>query len=157
MHVSHNARASQQHRVRKQASNSDAYAFFNLLTGEQLLGKVESLLPDHRERLFPPTETLSMFMAQALSADRSCQKAVNEIAVKRLAGGLPQCSTHMGAYCRARARCVALAGSSGSSGKRRDGDPAGHAAQSGGLSAIAQPEAGAGLSAVPHRRTRVLG
>ena len=104
MHVSHNTRASQQHRVRKQASNSDAYAFFNLLTGEQLLGKVESLLPDHRERLFPPTETLSMFMAQALSADRSCQKAVNEIAIKRLAGGLPQCSTHTGAYCRARAR-----------------------------------------------------
>ena len=96
MHVSHNTRASQQHRVRKQAGNSDAYAFFNLLTGEQLLGKVESLLPDHRERLFPPTETLSMFMAQALSADRSCQKAVNEIAVKRLAGGLPQCSTHTG-------------------------------------------------------------
>ena len=104
MHVNHNARTSQQHRVHKQASNSDAYAFFNLLTGEQLLGKVESLLPDHRERLFPPTETLSMFMAQALSADRSCQKAVNELAVKRLAGGLPQCSTHTGAYCRARAR-----------------------------------------------------
>ncbi len=45
-----------------------------------------------------------MFMAQALSADRSCQKAVNEIAVKRLAGGLPQCSTYTGAYCRARVR-----------------------------------------------------
>lgn len=70
MHINQNARASQQHRVRKQASNSDAYAFFNLLTGEQLLSKVESLLPDHRERLFPPTETLSMFMAQALSDDR---------------------------------------------------------------------------------------
>jgi hypothetical protein len=54
MHVNHNARKSQQHRVHKQASNSDAYAFFNLLTGEQLLGKVESLLPDHRERLYPP-------------------------------------------------------------------------------------------------------
>lgn len=104
MHVNHNARTSQQHRVHKQASNSDAYAFFNLLTGEQLLGKVESLLPDHRERLFPPTETLSMFMAQVLSADRSCQKAVNEVAVKRLSGGLPQCSTHTGAYCRARTR-----------------------------------------------------
>lgn len=104
MHVNHNARTSQQHRVHKQASNSDAYAFFNLLTGEHLLGKVESLLPDHRERLFPPTETLSMFMAQVLSADRSCQKAVNEVAVKRLSGGLPQCSTHTGAYCRARTR-----------------------------------------------------
>ena len=45
-----------------------------------------------------------MFMAQVLSADRSCQKAVNEVAVKRLSGGLPQCSTHTGAYCRARTR-----------------------------------------------------
>ena len=104
MHANDNAHAWQQHQVRKQARNSDAYAFFNLLTSEPLLDKVESLLPAHRERLFPPAETLSMFMAQALSADRSCQKAVDEAAVKRLAGGLPQCSTHTGAYCRARAR-----------------------------------------------------
>ena len=59
-------------------------------------------MPTHRERLFSPTETLSMFLAQALSADRSCQKAVNDTAVKRLAGGLPRCSTRTGAYCRAR-------------------------------------------------------
>jgi Transposase DDE domain len=104
MHANHNARASQQNRVRKQARNSDAYAFFNLLTSEQLLDKVESLLPEHRERVFPPTEALSMFLAQALSADRSCQKAVDEAAVKRLVAGLPQCSTHTGAYCRARKR-----------------------------------------------------
>lgn len=100
-----NARAhAQQQRIRKHASNSDAYSFFNLLTGPELLDQVESSLPQHRERLFPPTETLSMFLAQALSADRSCQKAVNDNAVKRLAGGLPRCSTHTGAYCRARGR-----------------------------------------------------
>lgn len=90
--------------VRGHARNSDAYAFFNLLTGPELLGEVESLLPQHRERLFPPTETLSMFLAQALSADRSCQNAVNEAAVRRLVGALPRCSTHTGAYCRARQR-----------------------------------------------------
>ncbi|MEO8441969.1 MAG: IS4 family transposase, partial [Betaproteobacteria bacterium] len=104
MYANQKASTRQQHRVRSHARNSDSYAFFNLLTSEQLLGKVESLLPDHRERLFPPTEVLSMFMAQALDADRSCQKAVNEAAVKRLAGGLPRCSTHTGAYCRARKR-----------------------------------------------------
>ena len=104
MYANHNAGAWQQHRVGKQARNSDAYSFFNLLTSEQLLDKVESLLPEHRERLFPPTETLSMFLAQALSTDRSCQKVVDQAAVKRLAAGLPQCSTHTGAYCRARAR-----------------------------------------------------
>ena len=104
MHANHNASARQQQRVHKHARNSDAYAFFNLLTSEQLLDKVESLLPAHRERLFPPTQTLSMFLAQALSADRSCQKAVDEAAVKRLAAGLPRCSTHTEAYCRARER-----------------------------------------------------
>lgn len=98
------ARVRQQQRVRSQASHSDACAFFNLLTGEEMLDEVESLLPRHRERLFPPTETLSMFLAQALDADRSCQQAVDRAALHRLAGGLPPCSTHTGAYCRARKR-----------------------------------------------------
>ncbi len=93
-----------QKHVREQARTSGACAFFNLLTGPDLLDEVESLLPEHRERLFPPTETLSMFLAQALDADRSCQKAVNTTAINRLAGGLPPCSTHTGAYCRARKR-----------------------------------------------------
>ena len=104
MHPNPRARAQQQSRVRRRADRSDAFAFFNLLTSPELLDRVESLLPAHRERLFPPTETLSMFLSQALSADRSCQCAVNEAAVQRLIGGLPRVSTHTGAYCRARMR-----------------------------------------------------
>lgn len=104
MHPNTRLRAQQQSRVRHRANHSDAYAFFNLLTGPELLAQVESLLPEHRERLFPPTETLSMFLSQALSADRSCQRAVNEAAVKRLIGGLSVCSPYTGGYCRARAR-----------------------------------------------------
>ena len=68
MHPNRRASAHQQRRVRSRASNSDAFAFFNLLTSPELLDEVESLLPEHRERLFPPTETLSMFLSQALSA-----------------------------------------------------------------------------------------
>jgi hypothetical protein len=104
MHPSQRALTHQQNRIKSHAKNSDSYAFFNQLTAPEFLNTVESLLPEHRERLFPPTETLSMFLAQAMSADRSCQQAVNEAAVKRLAGGLPDCSTHTGAYCRARQR-----------------------------------------------------
>ena len=104
MHPNPKVRAQQQSRVRKQVRDNDAYSFFNLLTGPDLLNDVEALLPEHRERVFPPTETLSMFVAQALSADRSCQKAVNDTAIKRVAGRLPQCSTHTGGYCRARKR-----------------------------------------------------
>ena len=108
MHPNPKASARQQQQIRQQvraqAQASGACAFFNLLTGPDLLDEVESLLPPHRERLFPPTETLSIFLAQTLDADRSCQKAVNGAAMQRLAGGLPPCSTHTGAYCRARQR-----------------------------------------------------
>ena len=35
-----------------------------------MLSQVEAQLPVHRERLLPPTETLAMFLAQSLNADR---------------------------------------------------------------------------------------
>jgi hypothetical protein len=55
--------------LRKYAGSADSYAMFNLLTGPHLLDRVEALVPEHRERLFPLTETLSMFLAQKLAAD----------------------------------------------------------------------------------------
>ena len=66
--------------------------------------ELKMLLPKHRDRLFTPEKTLSMFMAQALDADHSCQKAVNLAAINRLEEGLTPCSTATGAYCRARKR-----------------------------------------------------
>ena len=104
MHPTRSVQVHQQRRIRNRASNSDSYEFFNMLTSPELLDQVEILLPEHRERLYPPTETLSMFLAQALSTDRSCQRAVNDAAIKRLVGGMTACSTHTGAYCRARQR-----------------------------------------------------
>ena len=104
MHPTRSTKLQQQRCVHNRATNVDSYDFFNVLTCPELLDQVENLLPDHRERLFPPTETLSMFLAQALSTDRSCQRAVNDAAVKRLTGGMKECSTHTGAYCRARQR-----------------------------------------------------
>ena len=98
------AAAQQRRRVQARIDNVDAYGFFDLLTGPELLDDVESLLPAHRERLFPPTETLSMFMAQALSADGSCRQAVDDAAVKRLISDMTPCSTNTAAYCKARAR-----------------------------------------------------
>lgn len=104
MHASHRLRSEQQRRIQWRAEQTDSYDFFNLLTGPQLLESVEELLPDHRERLFSPTQTLSMFLRQVLSPDGSCQEAVNEAGLKRLIGGLPRCSTRTSAYCQARAR-----------------------------------------------------
>jgi DDE family transposase len=104
MHANGNARAQQLRAIRAHIPKTDAGAFFNLLTGPELFDSVESTLPPHRERMFPPTATLSMFLAQGLAADRSCQKVVDDLAIKRLATGMAPCSTHTGAYCRARLR-----------------------------------------------------
>lgn len=103
MHPTQSKRYQQQ-RLQHHQGRGDSYRFFNLLTSDALLDKVEELLPEHRERLYPPTETLSMFLAQAMSADRSCQHAVNQAAVQRLAGGLATPSVRTGGYCRARQR-----------------------------------------------------
>lgn len=93
MHASRRPTLEQQKRIQRRCETTDSYAFFNLLTGPQLLDGVEELLPAHRERLFPPTETLAMFLAQLLAADGSCRQAVNDAVLKRVS-----------AVCRAAAR-----------------------------------------------------
>ena len=104
MHHTHTRSSQQQKRILKTQSNCDSYRFFNLLTSDKLFDKVESLLPAHREREFPPTETLSMFLSQVMSADRSCQNTVDQSALTRLSYGMGSISTNTGGYCRARKR-----------------------------------------------------
>jgi hypothetical protein len=104
MQITHTSNKHQQNRINAYRVNSDSNRFFNLLTSDIMLDKVEELLPEHRERLYPPTETLSLFLAQAMSADRSCQHAVNQAALHRLFSGLTAGSTRTGGYCRARQR-----------------------------------------------------
>jgi hypothetical protein len=92
------------HAIARRAKASQAVEFFNVLTSPALLEMTESVLPEHRERLYPPTVALSMFMRQVLEADSSCQKAVNGWAAQRAADGLCGCSVRTGGYCRARQR-----------------------------------------------------
>lgn len=94
----------QQRPIAKQAEGLGSNHFFNLLTSPQLLELVESHLPEHRERLYPPTVTLSMFLGQVMSADDSCQNAVNQANANRLLEGLPVNSAGTGGYCSARKR-----------------------------------------------------
>lgn len=93
-----------QRAIAKQATKVDANHFFNLLTAPELLAVVESQLPEHRERWYPPTVTLSMFLGQVMSADGSCQQAVNEAIVHRLLNGMKISSANTGGYCNARLR-----------------------------------------------------
>ena len=93
---------NQQKRIVDHAHATDCYGFFNLLTGPELLDVVEAQLPKHRERLYPPTVTLSLFMNQVLSSDRPCQNVVNGYVVGRVFNDLKPCSTGTSAYCKAR-------------------------------------------------------
>ena len=99
----------QQHQesIRQGVHRQRTVDFFNVLTGPLLLELTEAHLPEHRERLYPPTVTLSMFIKQVLEADGSCQKAVNGWAAQRAAEGLSPRSVRTGAYCKARQRLPA--------------------------------------------------
>ncbi len=95
-HANSSMRKVQQCSFRKHARNTDCNNIFNLLTSPELYDRIETLLPAHRERLYPPTETLSMFVAQVLSQDRSCQHIVNQAVAKSLVSGVTPRSTHTG-------------------------------------------------------------
>ena len=104
MHPTPGAAAQQQRRVRHHAARTDSRAIHGLLMDARLVDRVEAVLPPHRKREFPPLETLAMFVRQCLSADRSCQQALDDAAVKGLLETGKPCSTNTGGYCRARAR-----------------------------------------------------
>jgi hypothetical protein len=104
MYTPQETRTHQQQRIERQVQRLQAYDYFNLLTRSPLLDRVDQHSPAYRERLYPPTETLSLFMTQTLNSDRACQSIVNRYAVDRHAHGLKPCSTHTGGYGKARQR-----------------------------------------------------
>ena len=57
MHKNRSQSSLQQQRdsVRENLRQHRAVDFFNVLTGRQLLDSTEAHLPEHRERLYPPT------------------------------------------------------------------------------------------------------
>lgn len=71
MHPSQPAAQRQQRYMRREAKKANALSMFDVLRGPRLLESVEELLPAHRERLYPPTTTLSMFVAQVLAVGLS--------------------------------------------------------------------------------------
>jgi hypothetical protein len=63
-------------KIRRRSRELEGVDFFNMLTGPELLESTEAHLPEHRERLYPPTIALSMFMRQALEEDGSCLRRI---------------------------------------------------------------------------------
>lgn len=104
MHITNKMNNLQQKRIEHHAQKADGNKFLDLLSHPQLFSDIEALLPPHRDRCFGPLDTLSLFLAQSMNADGSCQNIVNEFAVQRINDGLLPYSTNTGSYCKARQR-----------------------------------------------------
>ena len=104
MHSNNKITENQQQRIKKHAKKSTPHAFLQLLDSPQIREAIAELLPEHRQRLFPPTQTLSMFLSQALSPDRSCQAIVNQVAINNIITEEVAQSSATGGYCKARKR-----------------------------------------------------
>ena len=94
----------QQAKIKEKISAFGGFDFYTLLSDSWIKQTVESLQGEHRERVFTPTKTLSMFISQALNEDGSCQRVVNEAIVSQLVRGDSPISCRTGGYCRARKR-----------------------------------------------------
>ena len=57
-----------------------------------------------RDRIYSPMITVWMFITQVISADKSCQNAVNRLNAWRISRGLKKVSEKTTAFCKARAR-----------------------------------------------------
>ena len=104
MSINNKVTKIKQERIRKQINQCDILRFSNLLRSEELRVHFDECIPEFRQRLYPPTETLSMFLTQALSQDRSCQHIVNKASFDNVLEGKPTNSVSTGAYCKARQR-----------------------------------------------------
>lgn len=102
MHPTQASRQHQQLRIQKHRSATDLNSFHSILSSDLLADEISTLTPEYRDRVYPPTKVLSMFLTQAMSADRSCQNIVNQAALQRVIHQQNLTSTRTGAYCRAR-------------------------------------------------------
>jgi len=94
---------TQQTRIKNHAKKITTTDFLELLSNDELRSIVEDNIPEYREQIYTPMQTLSMFLAQALNDDRSCSKAVNDLIIgKQLQNNRRTISPNTGAYCLAR-------------------------------------------------------
>jgi len=78
---------------------------FDQAFGDQEVAAVVSkLVKPHRERIYPPLDTLRLFVGQVLSADRACQDVVGRLLSERIAQGQSMSALNTSSYCDARQR-----------------------------------------------------
>mgnify|MGYP001774149355 CR=1 FL=1 len=90
----------QQQKIVKNIKDRGTNNFYNLLSQDSIQKELKEDLPKHRNRLYNPLQTLSMFLTQAIDEDSSCQNIVNLNAINTN----KELSITTGGYCKARKR-----------------------------------------------------
>ena len=104
MNHSQSALNLQQNIISKSIKNSHSDHWTEMINTHNLAPIIKEYSQKSRNRIYTPKQTLSMFLTQATSEDRSCQKAVNDTALNLLSSNQTACSISTGGYCNARQR-----------------------------------------------------
>lgn len=90
--------------LRRQFLHGDGGLFDQVLDDQTLATVFAAHGKPGRDRVYPPQDTLRLFIGQVLSADRACQDVVGRRLSERLAHGQPASALNTGSYCDARSR-----------------------------------------------------
>lgn len=77
---------------------------FDRAFGAALAAIVEAHVPQYRERIYSPLDTLRLFLGQVLSRDGACQDVVGRRLSERIAQDQSHSALSTGGYCAARVR-----------------------------------------------------
>lgn len=90
--------------LRHQFTQCAGSIFGNAMPEAEIRQIVEEEAGAYRDRIYPPIETLRLFIGQVLSEDRACQEVAGRRLSERIAKGESACSLNTGPYCKARQR-----------------------------------------------------
>lgn len=90
--------------LKQQFLQGDTGVFAQVLGDQEIAAITDKLVEPCRERIYPPLDTLRLFVGQVLSADRACQDVVGRRLSERAAQGQSASALNTGSYCDARLR-----------------------------------------------------
>jgi hypothetical protein len=90
--------------LKQQFLHGDNGLFDQALGDQEMTALVDKLAETYRERIYPPLDTLRLFVGQVPSADRACQDVVGRRLSERIAQGQQASALNTGSYCDARQR-----------------------------------------------------
>ncbi len=90
--------------LRRQFLQDDTGVFGQALGSQEMATVANALVEPYRERIYPPLDTLRLFVGQVLSADRACQDVVGRRLSERIAQGQSVSALGTSSYCDARKR-----------------------------------------------------